>query len=172
MEQAWAQVGEIERANRELRWAQVAVEVRTARSCAGTRRRSRRASCSRSRRRRTGGCSSGGRRSAATARESALPEASLTAPFRRAVRPRGPLARRAYAPGERDVRPIVEGLDTGSAAGRAARSAARRAVRLRRRPTPARPGVSPEVLARIRPPRPAAATTTAACRHRRLRSVP
>ena len=93
MEQAWAQVGEIEKANRELRWAQVAMEVR--RVLLGkhamplspgvllqlTQTAHRRMLV-------------GPTTLWSTARESALPEASLTAPFQRAIRPRGPLARR------------------------------------------------------------------------------
>ena len=113
MEQAWAQVGAIERANRELRWAQLAIQVRGSLvrrhvaplapgrlldMTAATHRR----------------LLADGATLAARARDSTLTEAALTAPFRRVVRPRGPLARRLYPPAQRTQRPLVEGLDGGT----------------------------------------------------------
>jgi hypothetical protein len=161
MEQAWAQVGEIEKANRELRRAQLATEVR--RVLLGrhvvplspgillqvTKTAHRRMLV-------------GPTTLWSIARESALPEASLTAPFQRAVRPRGPLARRAYPPRDRVIRPIVEGLDSGRLP----------AAPPDRPPDglfgfvgtkPARPGVASGVLTRIR-----AAATGAATRPPRV----
>jgi len=112
MDQAWAQVGDLERANLELRWAQVAVEVR------GSLLRRHVAPLEPGRMLQVtkaahGRMLVGTTTLAATARASALPEATLAAPFRRAVRPRGPLARRAYGPVDRTVRPFVDRLAAG-----------------------------------------------------------
>ena len=163
--EAWAQLGALEQANEELRWAQLAVQVRSsllrhhlAPLPAG----------------RILGITSpahkrmliGAATVAARARASALPEQTLSTSFRRTVRPRGPLARRTYDSAARTMRRFVEGLDRGSLEpapparppdglfGFAA-------------PAPARSGVEPEVLSRIaaaagstasRPPRVASAS--------------
>ena len=164
MEEAWAQVGEIERANRELRWAQLAAELRASlvRRHAAPLAAGRLLQLTHASHRRM---LVGQTTLAATARASALPEAALTAPFRRAVRPRGPLARRAYTPAQRTVRPFVEGLDAGTLP----------AAPPARPPdglfgfavtTPARPGVADDVLARI-----SAAATTGASRPPRVASA-
>lgn len=156
MEQAWAQVGEIEKANRELRWAQVATEVRSVllRKHAAPLPPGSLLQLTQTAHRRmlidtTTVWSA--------ARESALPEATLSAPFQRAARPRGPLARRAYAPRDRVIRPIVEGLD----AGRLAAAPPDRPpdglfgfVETR----PARPGLPAEAVTRIRAAAMAAST--------------
>jgi hypothetical protein len=115
MEQAWAQVGSIEEANRELRWAQLARAVRASLlhrhveplppgrllELTGTAHR----------RMRVGQATLSARVAA-----SSLSDATVSTPFRRVVRPRGPLARRAYAPERRTARPFVEALDRGALA--------------------------------------------------------
>ncbi len=113
MDEAWAQVGEIERANRELHWAQLAVAVRSSllRRHVAPLPAGRLLDLTVATHRRL---LVGGATLAAKARASALPEAALTAPFRRVVRPRGPLARRVYEPARRTARPLVEGLDRGT----------------------------------------------------------
>lgn len=115
MDQAWAQVGEIERANRELRWAQVAVEVRASlvRRHAAPLPAGALLQITQTAHRRM---LTGPTTLWARARASSLPEESLTAAFRRAVRPRGPLARRVFAPNDRVAHPVIEGLDAGTVA--------------------------------------------------------
>lgn len=49
-------------------------------------------------------------------RQSVLPEAALSAPFRRISRPRGPLAKRLLPEGERTIRPIIQKLNSGEIA--------------------------------------------------------
>ena len=147
MEQAWAQVGEIEKANRELRWAQVALEVR--RVLLGkhamplspgvllqlTQTAHRRMLV-------------GPTTLWSTARASALPEASLTAPFQRAVRPRG---RWPAAPIRRVTALSARSSRVSTAGGCRPRRPIVRPTGFRlRRDQPARPGVAPEVLTRIR----------------------
>lgn len=113
MHEAWSQVGAIERANRELRWAQLAVQVR------GSLRRRHVDPLPPGRLLDVTVSAHGrllvdGATVAAAARASAVPEAALTAPFRRAARPRGPLARRLYPVAQRTLRPLIEGLDGGT----------------------------------------------------------
>ncbi|HEX2085937.1 MAG TPA: hypothetical protein VHF89_09660, partial [Solirubrobacteraceae bacterium] len=147
MDQAWAQVGEIERANRELRWAQLAVQVRASLLrrhveplppgrlldvTVATRRR----------------LLVGDATLDARARASAVPEAALTPAFRRAARPRGPLARRLHAPGGRTVRPLIEGLDGGTLTP-AAPDRAPDGLFGFASTAPARPGVPAETVAQV-----------------------
>jgi hypothetical protein len=113
MDQAWAQVGAVEQANRELRWAQLAREVRGSllrrhvaplnpgdvlgvTSAVHRRVRAR----------------SGTVATAVT--ESALPDAVVTTAFRRTTAPRGALARRLDPAGPRGPRPLVAQLDAAA----------------------------------------------------------
>lgn len=91
MGEAWNQVGELERANRELRWAQLTRGVHRRVLVEGT-------------------------TVWATTQASALPDDLLTSAFRRATRPRGPLARRMYAPPQRFIRPVVAAIVDGTIA--------------------------------------------------------
>jgi hypothetical protein len=113
MDQAWAQVGAVEQANRELRWAQLAREVRGSllrrhlapldpgdvlgvTSAVHRRVRAR----------------SGTVATAVAA--SALPDAVVTTGFRRTTAPRGALARRLDPGGPRGPRPLVARLDAAA----------------------------------------------------------
>jgi hypothetical protein len=112
MEQAWAQVGAVEDANRRLRWGQLAREVRTSllrrhvsQVTAGELLQLTAASHAR--------LALGAASLAAELQASRLPAAVASAAFRRVVRPRGPLARRLYSPERRGPRPFAEGVDAG-----------------------------------------------------------
>jgi hypothetical protein len=144
MEQAWAQVGQLQEGNRELRWAQLARAVRASllerhvaplppgRLLELTGAAHRRMPV-------------GELTLAATIGASALPDATVSAPFRRALRPRGPLARRAYAPERRTARPFVEGLDRGELAAAPPERAPDGLFGFARQ-APARPGVDESVV--------------------------
>ena len=113
MDQAWAQVGAVEQANRELRWAQLAREVRASLL-----------------RRHVEPLEDGAvlgvtsvvhrrlrvleRSVAAQVTGSAMPDAMVTPSFRRATAPRGALARRLRPAEPRVPRPLVSGLDQGT----------------------------------------------------------
>jgi hypothetical protein len=110
MEEAWAQVGAVEEANRRLRWGQLAREVRTsllrrhvAPVTASTLVQLTAASHAR--------LALGTSTLAARVHASRVPDAVSSPDFRRVARPRGPLARRLYEAGQRGQRPFVEGLD-------------------------------------------------------------
>jgi hypothetical protein len=113
MDQAWAQIGAVEQANRELRWGQLAREVRSSLLrrhlqpleagdvvgvTSAVHRRVR----------------FGDRSAAAAVRDSAMPDAVVTPAFRRTVAPRSPLLRRMDPAGPRAPRPIASRLDTAS----------------------------------------------------------
>jgi hypothetical protein len=162
--EAWAQLGALEQANEELRWAQLAVQVRSsllrhhlAPLPAG---RILEITSPAHKRMLIGAATV-----AARARASALPEQTLTTAFRRTVRPRGPLARRTYDPAARTMRRFVEGLDRGSLE---PAPPARPPDGLFgfATPAPARSGVEPEVLSQI-----AAAAGSAASRPPRVASA-
>jgi hypothetical protein len=113
MDQAWAQIGAVEQANRELRWGQLARAVR-----ASLLRRHLRpleagdvlgVTSAAHRRVRVGG-----RSVAAAVAGSALPDAVVTPAFRRTVAPGGPLARRLDPSGQRAPRPIASRLDAAA----------------------------------------------------------
>ncbi|HKE79267.1 MAG TPA: hypothetical protein VKB54_08170 [Solirubrobacteraceae bacterium] len=110
MDEAWSQVGAVEQANRELRWAQVAREVRASLLrrhveplapgqvlglTAAVHRR----------------LVAGAETVAGAIGASALPDALITARFRRTAAPSGALARRLLPSSERELRPIAEGID-------------------------------------------------------------
>jgi hypothetical protein len=114
MDQAWAQVGAVEQANRELRLAQLAREVRASLLrrhvaplepgavvgvTAVAHRRMRLGTATRS--------------VAAVVRDSALPGSVVQPAFRRVTSPRGALARRLDPAGTRAPRPVVTRLDSG-----------------------------------------------------------
>ena len=154
MDQAWAQVGAVEQANRELRWGQVAREVRASML-----------------RRHLGPLEAGdvvgatsavhrrlrvGERSVAAAvRASSLPDAVVTPAFRRATAPRNALARRLDPTGARTPRPVVTRLDT-AALKLGAGSGPPDGLFGFATATPARPDVPADVLAAIAAARSAA----------------
>lgn len=116
MDQAWAQVGQVEEANRELRWARMAREVRAsvlrrhlaplpapevlAVTAAVHRRVRARASTV-----------------ARAVTASTLPDAVVSGVFRRAAGPRAPLSKRVFPPGQREpgaLARVVRQLDDGA----------------------------------------------------------
>jgi len=112
IDQAWSQVGQVEQANRELRWAQLAREVRAsvlrrhvqplppgdvlALTAAVHGRLPVRSTTV-----------------AVAVAASRLPDAVVSGTFRRAVGPRSPLVRRMQLAGEHPPRRLIDGLDTG-----------------------------------------------------------
>jgi hypothetical protein len=158
MDEAWSQVGAVEQANRELRWAQAAREVRASLLrrhvaplapgqvlglTAAVHRR----------------LPDGGGTVAGAIAASALPDAVVTTRFRRTAAPTGALARRLLAPEQRELRPIAEGIDA-NALRTAVSGAAPDGLFGFASATPARPGVPAAVIsaiaaARAETPRPA-----------------
>jgi hypothetical protein len=147
MDQAWSQVGAIEQANRELRWAQVAREVRASllrRHIAPLPAGEVLGLTAAVHRRLPAGSSS----VAAAIDASALPDAVVTNRFRRTSAPSGALARRLHAPIDRGPRQIVEGLDSGELR-MGVSGAAPDGLFGFASATPARPGIPADVLTAI-----------------------
>jgi hypothetical protein len=147
MDEAWSQVGAVEQANRELRWAQVAREVRGSLLrrhvaplapgdvlglTASVHRR----------------LPAGAATVAVAIDASALPNAVVTSRFRRTAGPSGALARRLHEPADRGPRAIVEGLDS-SALRMGVSGAAPDGLFGFASAAPARPGVPADVLTAI-----------------------
>ena len=156
MEQAWAQIGQVEQANRELRWAQLAREVRASVL-----------------RRHMAPLPSGallavtaaahpriparGVTVAVALSRSVLPDAVVSAAFRRTTGPRAALARRLRPSGERGLRPMVERLDDGRLS-MGSPAAAPDGLFAFARAAPARPDVPADVAAQLAAAREAART--------------
>jgi hypothetical protein len=113
MDEAWAQIGAVEEANREMRWAQLAREVR-----ASLLRRHLKPLAAADTLGLTapvhGRVLAGDRTLAATVADSPLPEAVVSPAFRRALGPRSVVQRRLARTVGTAPRQYVDGLDTGA----------------------------------------------------------
>jgi hypothetical protein len=156
MDQAWAQVGEIEAANRELRRAQAARWVRGSllrRHLAPLPADQRLGVTAPAHRR----VLAGDRSVAAAVTASAVPGAVLSPAFRRVSGPRAALARRLDPAGPRRPRALVDGVDSGRLRPTAPQRAPDGLFDLQRS-APARTDAAPDVVAALRAAREEART--------------